>query len=191
MKENAVAHLFIKLRKDKGYTQTDLANLLGISFQAVSKWERGENLPDAYTLIELAKIYNITVDEILKGELKEKEFPSKTIRRNRIILSLSILMIVLSPVSIFIYGVDNYTLYIPVILIITAISVGLIIYISLSSTSCYTSKLKNREQRKKEEIIYTICAGIFLTLGLVWDLFHIAWIIFVFGYALTLLVKND
>lgn len=56
-----------ELRKNKGLTQGDLGERLGVSFQAVSKWERGETLPDTATLVPLAEILETTVDFILTG----------------------------------------------------------------------------------------------------------------------------
>lgn len=55
------------LRKNKGLTQTQLADRLGLSFQAVSKWERGETLPDTAILPDLAEILETSVDCILSG----------------------------------------------------------------------------------------------------------------------------
>ena len=54
-----------KLRKEHGYSQEQLADALGISRQAVSKWERGEASPDTDNLIALARLYGVTVDEVL------------------------------------------------------------------------------------------------------------------------------
>ena len=47
------------IRKEKGYSQEELAEKLGVSRQAISKWECGEASPDTDNLIELAKIYNM------------------------------------------------------------------------------------------------------------------------------------
>ena len=55
-------------RKQKGLTQKELGEILLMSDKAVSKWERGISLPDISLLPELAKIFNITVDELLNGE---------------------------------------------------------------------------------------------------------------------------
>ncbi len=55
------------LRKAKGLTQAALGEALGVSFQAVSKWERGESLPDTALLLPLAQILETTVDHILTG----------------------------------------------------------------------------------------------------------------------------
>lgn len=56
------------LRKSHGYSQDALAEKLGISRQAVSKWERGESSPDTDNLIALANLYGITLDQLLNGE---------------------------------------------------------------------------------------------------------------------------
>ncbi|MGV3463789.1 MAG: helix-turn-helix domain-containing protein [Heyndrickxia sp.] len=66
-----------KLRKEKDFTQMDLANSLNVSHQAVSKWERGESLPDLGTLVELASMFEVSVDIILSGGKKEVVEPKQ------------------------------------------------------------------------------------------------------------------
>lgn len=56
------------LRKAKGLTQADLGERLGVSFQAVSKWERGEALPDITLLPVLSDALETTIDNILRIE---------------------------------------------------------------------------------------------------------------------------
>jgi transcriptional regulator with XRE-family HTH domain len=66
-----------ELRKNKGLTQNDLGERLGVSFQAVSKWERGETLPDTSILPDLASVLCTTIDYILNGGEKRVEFKGK------------------------------------------------------------------------------------------------------------------
>ncbi|MCM1114125.1 MAG: helix-turn-helix transcriptional regulator [Clostridium sp.] len=75
-----------QLRKMNGYSQEVLAEKLGISRQSISKWERAESSPEIDNLMALAKIYGITVDELLdtsddkvivKDNKKEKDFKGK------------------------------------------------------------------------------------------------------------------
>ena len=63
--DEQIAERLQKLRKEHGYSQEQLADELGVSRQAVSKWERGEASPDTDNLIALARLYNISVDNLL------------------------------------------------------------------------------------------------------------------------------
>ena len=65
------------LRKEKGITQSELGERIGVSFQAVSKWERGETLPDTAVLPDLAKILETSVDFILTGCEKVSAYKGK------------------------------------------------------------------------------------------------------------------
>ena len=55
-------------RKEKSLTQAALAEKLGITDRAISKWERGKGLPDASLMLDLCEILDITVNELLCGE---------------------------------------------------------------------------------------------------------------------------
>ena len=63
-----IANRLVNLRKANGLSQEALAEKLGISRQAVSKWERAEASPDTDNLILLAKIYKVSLDELLSSE---------------------------------------------------------------------------------------------------------------------------
>ena len=63
-----IADRLIKLRKKHGLSQEELADKLGLSRQAVSKWERAEASPDTDNLICLAKLYGVSLDELLSTE---------------------------------------------------------------------------------------------------------------------------
>jgi transcriptional regulator with XRE-family HTH domain len=60
-----VASNLIKLRQQAGMTQAELGEKLNYSDKTVSKWERGESVPDAYVLTQLAQLYGLTVDDLL------------------------------------------------------------------------------------------------------------------------------
>lgn len=69
-----------QLRKEKGFTQQELADRLFVSNKAVSKWERGQSLPDIGLLEPLADILGVTVTELLRGErLGEKSLDSREV----------------------------------------------------------------------------------------------------------------
>jgi transcriptional regulator with XRE-family HTH domain len=56
-------------REDIGLTQDDIAKKLSITRQAISKWERGINEPDIETIVRLADIYDVTIDQLLRVDL--------------------------------------------------------------------------------------------------------------------------
>lgn len=58
-----------RLRKGAGYTQESLAEALGVSRQAVSKWESGQAMPEAATLVELAELLHCSLDQLMRQEL--------------------------------------------------------------------------------------------------------------------------
>ena len=59
-----IAKNLTKYRKINNLTQLDLAEKLSYSDKAISKWERGESLPDVYTLSILAEFYGITLNDL-------------------------------------------------------------------------------------------------------------------------------
>lgn len=67
-----IANRLLQYRKSNGLSQEELAEKIGVSRQAVSKWERAEASPDTDNLIILAEVYGVTLDELLKGEGEPK-----------------------------------------------------------------------------------------------------------------------
>lgn len=60
-----IANRLIELRKRHGYSQEELGDKIGVSRQAVSKWESGESSPTIENIIALSKLYGVRIDEIL------------------------------------------------------------------------------------------------------------------------------
>lgn len=56
-----------ELRKKAGYSQEQVADLLGISRQAISKWESGQGKPELDNIVKLTEIYNVSADYIISG----------------------------------------------------------------------------------------------------------------------------
>lgn len=70
MEKKTIGSFIAILRKAKGMTQRDLAELLNISDKSISRWERDETAPDISLLPVIAEIFSITTDELLSGERK-------------------------------------------------------------------------------------------------------------------------
>ena len=72
-----VANRLQQLRKAKGLSQEELAQILGLSRQAISKWERAETSPDTDNLVCLARLYNISIDSLLSTDESIEEIKER------------------------------------------------------------------------------------------------------------------
>lgn len=73
--------LILKLRTEKKLTQKQLADMLCISDKAVSKWERGQGLPDVSLLPELSKIFGVNIERLLDGGLFQNSFAAGNMKK--------------------------------------------------------------------------------------------------------------
>lgn len=106
MDQVKIGKFIASCRKEKGLTQAVLAEKLGITDRAVSKWENGKSLPDASIMLELCKILEIDVNELLTGEhvtmeeYKDRaeenllEMTRKIEKKDKLLLELEIWMLV-------------------------------------------------------------------------------------------------
>ena len=94
------------LRKDNGYTQLELAEKLNYSDKAISKWERGESIPDIAVLKEIADLFGVTLDYLVQEEhAKLPEFKQalrRRIRNHGFITGISILLVWLAATVAFV-----------------------------------------------------------------------------------------
>lgn len=72
MEPKKIGAFLKELRREKGITQEQLGEMLGVSGRTVSRWETGFNMPDLSILIELAEYYEVEIKEILDGERKSE-----------------------------------------------------------------------------------------------------------------------
>ena len=72
MNQEKIGAFIARRRKEKKLTQAKLASYLGITDRAVSKWERGKGLPDPVYMLELCRLLDISVNELLTGEFIEE-----------------------------------------------------------------------------------------------------------------------
>lgn len=91
-----ISRNIVNLRKEKGLTQIELADALHYSNKAISKWEKGDSLPDAETLYEIAKFFNVSIEYLFTNHdevILNKEQANK-IRKKEIIFYTSLVTIV-------------------------------------------------------------------------------------------------
>ena len=187
-----VANRLQKLRKEKGYSQEQLAEALGISRQAISKWERAESSPDTDNLICLAKLYGISLDELLstdesfeeivennevvvneaesdeviKFNVKIPKIAKKITKKDKIIELLEVLNVFAIGILYFILG-WVFNLWHPAWIIFLFIPIN-------------SSLIEAILTKKADEFAFPVLlAAIYLFLGTVYNLWHPGWIIFI------------
>ncbi len=83
MLKQIIAQNIVFLRKQAGMTQLDLAEKLNYSDKAVSKWERGDSTPDVSVLKDVADLFGVTVDYLLKEDHSAEEAAAKQVDRQK------------------------------------------------------------------------------------------------------------
>lgn len=114
MDQENIGKFILELRREKGLTQMELADRLGVTDKAVSKWENGRCMPDLSLLKPLCDILDISINELLSGKRLTKEEYQKKLEENIIKINLTtikknavktlkiVLITILSTISLFI-----------------------------------------------------------------------------------------
>lgn len=120
MDEKKIGQFIAKLRKERNMTQEDLANTLYIDRSVVSKWERGVYIPKHEALVSLSKLFDVSISEILLGEVKTKknkdqlnEIPITIIKESnkkirKVVVLSGIMILTLSLIFFISYFINNY-----------------------------------------------------------------------------------
>ena len=72
MNQKKIGSFLKELRNEKGITQEQFAEVLGVSGRTVSRWETGANMPDISLLVEIAEFFDVSIPEIINGERKSE-----------------------------------------------------------------------------------------------------------------------
>jgi transcriptional regulator with XRE-family HTH domain len=86
MNQENIGAFIANLRKEKGWTQKEMASQLGVSDKAISKWETGKSLPDMGILIPVSELFGVTVDELLSGRRSADINNGKDNESNKVII---------------------------------------------------------------------------------------------------------
>lgn len=122
MNQIKIGKFIASCRKEQGMTQANLAEKLGITDRAVSKWENGKSMPDSGIMLELCELLEINVNELLSGEkIDMNNYEEKTeenlrqvlnrvekiLNENRVLkLAITILLIIIAMFVTFEFGED-------------------------------------------------------------------------------------
>ena len=118
----------MSLRKAKGWSQEDLSNQIGVSRQTISKWESSQTTPEMNKLIELSKIFEISVDELINdvdeetSATEEKVYTKINLKPTNILLIIACVLIVIGVAcSIGLYLSNKDSTYVEDVIMITYI----------------------------------------------------------------------
>lgn len=106
MDQNKVGNLIKELRKKSGLTQEKFALKYGVTYQAVSKWENGKNIPDIALLKEICNDYGININDLLDGKVSNKKNNKKVII---IVSSIVAFLTVLGVILLIVFHDDSFT----------------------------------------------------------------------------------
>lgn len=95
MDQEKIGKFIKEIRKKNNLTQKDLADKYNVTYQAVSKWENGKNMPDTALIKQMSKDFNISLDDIFEGEYSKKNIN----KRNIYIISFTLIIITLIIIS--------------------------------------------------------------------------------------------
>ena len=182
-----IANNLTMYRKQAGLTQQELAAKINYSDKAVSKWERGEGIPDVLVLKEIADLYGVTVNDfVVEHTDKPKKVKSKSFWAKRwliTLLSAGLAFLVATVVMVIWLLVDPSSPgTVAKYVYLTAIPVSLIVVLVFS---CIWGKLWQRCV-VVSALIWTLCLLIHLALNVV--TLEYAWTIYLVGAALQVLV---
>ena len=82
---NTLGKKIVKLRTERNITQEELAERVGVTRQAISKWERGDGLPDLYNIQSLAKVFGISIDELINDAPKSQSTYNQNGRKGSVL----------------------------------------------------------------------------------------------------------
>jgi len=177
-----IAENIIQLRKQNKLTQAELAERLNYSDKAISKWERGESVPDVEILKKVAEMFGVTVDYLLTEnafESIEKFKISKQDSSNRIaIASLGVCIVWLMATIIYVYGQLNMA------------QSWWTVFLWAVPASAFVLLVFNRMWGKKKYEIYinTILVWSLLTAVFVQLLKYNIWLIFLIGIPVQVVI---
>ncbi len=96
MEKQSLGNIILNLRKERGMTQVDLANLMGVTDKAVSKWERDLSYPDISSLPKLAEIFNISIDQLMQIDINNEKDKTENKKDIKNLINLVLKAIILA-----------------------------------------------------------------------------------------------
>lgn len=197
-----------ELRKSKNLSQEEVAEKLNVTRQTVSKWETNQSTPDFDKIVPLCELFEISTDELLKGEKQEKSnkieedivekkpMTKEEIKRKRAeVISTSVFTYIVA-VALFILAIEmidiNEIIIVSIFLCVIAWPTARIIKHFISAPKFEETREEKREQmiiKEINSIIGVVSTIIYFFVSFTTMAWHISWIIFIIGGLISEIVK--
>jgi len=200
----SIGEKIYELRKKKNMSQEELANVLNVSRQTISKWELGESNPDFDKIVPLCNFFNISTDEFLRGSNPVLEEKIERVSKKNKALTFSLCIIIFFVMCILVIVFDSIGANDAIIAIISLASIGaisvILVYTFLSKPFeeiNYRENSSNKKQRLISSIINLITILVYLILSFIIERWDYTWIILIVGLLikkiifLILLLKDE
>lgn len=190
----------LKLRKKKGLSQEDVADILHVTRQTVSKWETDQSMPDFDKVVPICNLYEISTEELFHDEVsvsknEENIHIEDTIsqqnyhRKKALFTTVAVMLYILSVVVIIFFStvLRSPIVGICVFFLVIAIATGLLIYIEMMKP--FINEQMRKKVLTKEDRLYKritsvlslIVLAIYLVVSILtmrWDVTWILWIVY-------------
>lgn len=189
-----IGERLLKLRKERNLSQEELANVLNVSRQTISKWETDQTTPDFDKIVPLCEYFNITSDELLTGKkdiIETKSEDKRKIFARNIGISVGLYIFSLVAIIILASVFDMAEIGAGLFFTFIALATGLIVYTAIN----YGSK-KEKKETKDDRTVKQICeiidllgVVVYLLVSFLTMAWHITWIIFLIIGLIQAIIK--
>ena len=176
--------LLAVLRKRKNVTQKYLSSYLGVSSQAVSKWECGDSLPEATLLLDLSDFYDVSVDEILRGELITVAQSESFQLEGKLLTLIGFILLFVSYFSELLWSrYEPELAFLITHFCLTSGSFVLLVNAVFSQ--------KKSVYNKKIQLIYSSAIVFYFIINIYINMWHITWTMFLIVYSIGNYVNDN
>ena len=182
------------LRKKKNMSQEDLASVLNVSRQTISKWETGESNPDIDKIVPLCNFFEISTDEFLKGkDITYERKITKEKRKNKaltislcvLIFSIMIILCILLPEI----NVNESIIGAIIMFCLAAITIIIIYYVVGKENDTDIRVKKDKKEKIISTIIYLITIALYFLTSIIFKAWTYSWLILIIGAIINEIIK--
>lgn len=179
----------LSLRKKKGLSQEEVADLLHVTRQTISKWETNQSVPDFDKVVPICNLYEISTEELFKEngvlvdsekKLEEEIYPIEYTHKRALYTTIAVMLYILSIVVIISFSVvlRSPIVGVCIFFVVNAVATGLLVYMEMMNPVKESKEQKKKVLSKEEKLykqITSVLALFVLVIYLIVSIFTMAW----------------